>query len=398
MPSTRVRRGLYWSSTTKTWHYEFRYKLPGQPSRKYNGDTGHVLEQDAQDWKANFKADLKKKAVGMPVAVAPSTAPTLREGLAHWLAEANRAGARHREIVSGALKRHFASEMDQPIPELTKPVVDRAVARYLAGSHRGKRHTDGGANVLLRALKCVVNHERKAGRIDRVPFEQVSLLEPQPRPRMAPTAEDLDRLMKTFAEIQAPQQARDLALLIAGLGLRVSESCTARVEAFDPRRKVFTPWDPLVGTKGHTAVQLPVPSWVMPHLVRLAGDRKQGYLVKGARSERTSRTLVWRWVAKARVLLRWPWLCPHELRACYATLLSDEGVAPQVIQMLLRHKHLKTTERYLRHNMDTAREALERIGQKAGFTPLPPPAPAPPPQDLSPSSPRKFRIVKIKST
>lgn len=389
MPSTNVSRGLYWSPYTRSWHYEFRLKVDGE-SQKFNGDTCHVLEQDARTWLTQFKANLKKLEVGL-IAPPKPAAPTLGEALAQWLQEANRAGERHREITRRSLELHFAPELRLPLDELTKPVVDQAVARYLLSSHKGKRHTEGGANVLIRSLKCVVLHAVQAGRIAALPFAGVGLLEPQPRPRRAPMVEDLNRLMVVLNELGAPQQAKDLAVLMAGLGLRVSEACTARVEAFDPKRRVFTPWDPLVGTKGHSAVQLPVPSWVLPHLVRLAGDRHEGYLVQGARNERASRQVVWSWIAKARTKLRWPWLTPHELRACYATLLSDEGVTPQVIQRLLRHKQLKTTQRYLRHDMDKAREALERIGQKAGFTPTPEPQEP----NRSPSSPRRFKLVRI---
>lgn len=77
-PKKRIlRRGLWWSDTTRTWHYEFKYG--GQPRK---GDTGHVLEKSARDWIIEKKKTIKNAEVG--ILPPPGPALTLAQALAEW--------------------------------------------------------------------------------------------------------------------------------------------------------------------------------------------------------------------------------------------------------------------------------------------------------------------------
>ncbi len=382
MPSTSVRRGLYWSESTRTWHYEFRFH-----GAKKNGDTGHAHEKLAREWLTAFKGRLADAEVGL---VAQGPAPTLQQALRQWLEEwGPRVGARHRVIVETAITQHLRPLLATPLPMLTTPVVNRAVAEYLAG----EGHSEGGANVLLRSLKVVMRYALRARRIRELPYT-VPMLSVQERPRRALTPKDVGTLLAKLQELGAPDQALDQVRLMVGLGVRVSEACLARVEALDLERATFTPWDPDAGTKGGEAVALPVPRWLLPRLKELVGDRKEGYILRGARSETPGRQLAWAWLKRARIELKWPWLHPHELRAAYATMLSEKGMATKGIQTLLRHKDPRTTDKYLRKDLTQAREKLDLIGIEAG---LPSESPISVESvtinsDQSPSSPRGIKI------
>lgn len=381
MPSTRVRRGLYWSDRTRTWHYEFRFK-----GTKYNGDTGHAHEKLAREWVVAFKGRLADAEVGL---VAQGPAPTLQQALRQWLEEwGPRVGARHRAIVEGAITQHLKAHLATPLTMLTTPVVNRAVAEYLAGAG----HSEGGANVLLRSLKVVMRYALRTRRIREMPYT-VPMLSVQERPRRAFTPKDVGILLAKLQELGAPDQALDQVRLMVGLGVRVSEACLARVEALDLERATFTPWDPDAGTKGGEAVALPVPGWLLPRLKELVGDRKEGYILRGARAETPGRQLAWAWLKRARIELKWPWLHPHELRAAYATMLSEKGMATKGIQTLLRHKDPRTTDKYLRKDLTQAREKLDLIGIEAGLPSVSPISVESETinSDQSPSSPRGIK-------
>ena len=381
MPSTNVRRGLYWSERTRTWHHEFRFL-----GEKKNGDTGHSNEKLAREWLKAYKEQLANIQVGL---VAAGPAPTLEQALNQWLAERGpRVGARHRDITETTLKQHLAEHLKTPLPALTTPAVNLAVARYLAQ----EGHSEGGANVLLRSLKVVVRYALKTHRLRMMPYD-VPLLPVQKDPRRAMTPDDVGLLISTLEAIKAPLQAIDQVRLMVGLGLRVSEARMARVEALDLRAKVFTPWDPAAGTKGGEAVELPIPTWLLPHIARMAGQRTEGYLIAGIRAGCPSRMHSWRWVVAARIALKWPWLTPHELRAAYATMLHEDGMSDRNIQALLRHKDPRTTQIYLRRNLADARASLDRIGRAAGLAP-----PEPEQSLVSPSNPKPQKTKRIISS
>ena len=360
MPSTKVRRGLYWSTRTKTWHHEFRFL-----GVKQNGDTGHSNEKLAREWLKAYKERLADMEVGL---VAAGPTPTLEKALAQWLGEwGPRVGERHRDITTTNIELHLAAHLKTPLPGLTTPVVNRAVADYLAQDG----HSEGGANVLLRSLKVVVRHALKARRITAMPYD-VPLIDVQKAPKPAMTPADVRQVLATMEALGAPSQAVDQARMMAGLGLRVSESCKARVEVVDLKRREFIPWDPVAGTKGGEAERVPIPKWLVPHLTRLVGDRREGYLIQGARNAYPSRQVVRKWIAAARKVLKWPWLTPHELRAAYATMLNEDGMSDRNIQALLRHKDPRTTQIYLRKNLSHARAAVDRIGESIEPTPAEP--------------------------
>ena len=55
-----------------------------------------------------------------------------------------------------------------------------------------------------------------------------------------------------------------------------------------------------------------------------------------------------------------PHLTPHRFRHSAATLLIEEGIGIRMVQALLGHASLKTTEIYLRVSNHALRRALER--------------------------------------
>ncbi len=351
----KLRRGLWFSASTGTWH--FHIKAGGAPRK---GDTGCPSRALAVQWLQAYRTRLAMGAVGL---VQQERAPTLAEAYAAWKVKAEGAfSASWRETVARAMALHLRELARIPISDIGTPQVQAMVERYLAQAG----HSKGGVNVVLRALGAILGHAEALGQIQGRPHA-VKLLRVQEKPRAPLDRKRLGAMVSKLQEIGAPAQVLAMVRLMAGLGLRVDESRRARVECVNLAAKVFTPWDPAKGTKGREAVELPVPKWLLPHLATMVGDRTEGYLLTGARAEIPAQLLTYKWIVKVRVLLGWPWLTPHEIRGAYATLLSEEGVPPKVIQELMRHKSFKTTLGYIRTDHSQARAALARIGAAAGL-------------------------------
>jgi len=62
-----------------------------------------------------------------------------------------------------------------------------------------------------------------------------------------------------------------------------------------------------------------------------------------------------------------PHLTPHRFRHSAATLLIEEGIDIRMVQALLGHANLKTTEIYVRVSNHALRRALERVDVLSGL-------------------------------
>lgn len=141
-------------------------------------------------------------------------------------------------------------------------------------------------------------------------------------------------------------EARDRALLqvIYACGLRVSEACALNVHDID---------DHVVRVKGKGGKERLVP--IAPSAVdavdyylmhHRAGD-KEPALFLSKKGKRMNRTAVWKKMktyAKRAGITKT--ISPHTLRHCFATHLLENGADLRVIQEMLGHSSIATTDRY----------------------------------------------------
>lgn len=131
---------------------------------------------------------------------------------------------------------------------------------------------------------------------------------------------------------------RDFLLisLLYGGGLRVSEACSLR-------------WASLVGEqtlrikgKGdrERLVYLPMRVWNLLKTFPQVGSYVFG---RNPLSTRTAYAIVRKWGEKAQLMKP---LNPHALRHSFATHLLSDGANLRILQELLGHQHLTTTQRY----------------------------------------------------
>jgi integrase/recombinase XerD len=160
-------------------------------------------------------------------------------------------------------------------------------------------------------------------------------------------------------------------MTIYAAGLRVSELINLRVTAIDSQRQVIR----VSRGKGHKRS----PGNACAELLETLRAywkryRPKTWLFPGRHPERPlGSTTVWHYCneAHAAAHLATP-ISPHTLRHCFATHLLEDATDLRRIQLLLGHRNLKTTAKYL-HVSDlavrTTISPLERLPYPADLRP-----------------------------
>jgi integrase len=282
--------------------------------------------------------------------------PTLRETVVQWLAvHTPTASAAHIKNVETFGRLHLYELADSLIDEITTEQVELARIRHL------ESHAPASANHWLKMLKTVCNWAVRRKVIPAIPWA-VKLLKVQKRPRtMLPVSQMARWLSHIDTQSRGEIGVSIAARLMIGIGLRESETLTARWEWIDWERGSYTPGR----TKGREAVPIPLPHWLIDYLSSIR--KATGHVVVAARRQPFGPGFARRAIEAANAACEIDGLTPHRLRGTFATLLSEEGVPVQTIQRVLRHKDVRTTMHYLEENLDTAARAQQRIASLAGL-------------------------------
>lgn len=183
----------------------------------------------------------------------------------------------------------------------------------------------------------------------------------RPLPRSLGEAE-VEALLSA-PETDKPLGLRDRAMLelLYATGLRVSELVNLRLDQVNLRQGVIR----ILG-KGDRERLVPVgeeaQSWLQ-HFVEtgrreILGERQSAFLFPTRRSEHMTRQAFWhivkRYAQRAGISRG---LSPHTLRHAFATHLLNHGADLRVVQMLLGHSDVSTTQIYTH----VARERLKSL-------------------------------------
>lgn len=161
----------------------------------------------------------------------------------------------------------------------------------------------------------------------------------------------IERLLEGIDGVQ-PADLRDRAILevLYGCGCRVSELCGLDVTDLDRSEATL-----LLRGKGRKQRLVPVGEIALEFLglylragrSDLLGKAPSGALFLNQRGGRLSRVSVWNLLKKAGAAAGLPeTLSPHTLRHTYATHLLEGGADLRVVQELLGHADIGTTEIY----------------------------------------------------
>lgn len=232
----------------------------------------------------------------------------------------------------------------------------RDVGRFIEGgmfdekgilAHLAKMREEGYASSsrarALMALKVFFRFLKGEGYLESDP---TALLESPKMWQLIPevlTGEEVERLLA--APREGEEGARDRAILetLYATGIRVSELCD--LEIYDVGEEMIQ-----VRGKGGKERVVPIGEAALEAIDHYLGEYRRegkGPLFLSKRGKRMHRTTVWKqikyWGKKAGIEKE---ISPHTLRHSFATHLLDHGADLRVIQELLGHADIGTTDRY----------------------------------------------------
>lgn len=267
---------------------------------------------------------------------------------------------------------HLASE------GITDPsmVTEAQIADFLATLREGDAdHAPLAASSAARTLVAVRGFHRFLALEGDTTTDAAAGIQPPKPPRRLPKAiplSDVERLLKAAGVGDTPTSLRDRALLelMYGIGCRVSEATGLDIDDVDLEGDSVC-----VFGKGGKERVVPLGSY--------AKDAVTAYLVRGRptfaqkgsgtpalflnqRGGRLSRQSVWTIIQQAadRGGLKGH-LSPHTLRHSFATHLLDGGADVRVVQELLGHASVTTTQIYTMVSVQQLREVFAAAHPRA---------------------------------
>ncbi len=226
--------------------------------------------------------------------------------------------------------RHFGKSPDHLGPE--------HVAEYQVWLRDEKR----ASNVLFNQAMCALRFFygkvlERPETVERIPYARSE--------RRLPVVLSVDETIRFLRSIDVPRY-RVLLSTIYATGLRLSEALGLRASDIDSQRMVVR----VRQGKGKKDRYVPLPPallemlrehWRREHLRDLLFPRPSDPLRRA--SPATVQKYVQRFGQKAKLTKK---ITPKTLRHCYATHLIEQGTSTRVVQVLLGHSNVHTTETY----------------------------------------------------
>ncbi|HEX5202777.1 MAG TPA: site-specific tyrosine recombinase XerD [Actinoplanes sp.] len=224
-----------------------------------------------------------------------------------------------------------------------------------------------------RAISAVRGFHRFAAREGLVAADVAAEVKPPSPPKRLPKALDVDQVERLLAVADdTPLGLRDKALLefLYGTGARISEAVGAAIDDLDLAGE---PAAILHGKGGRTRL-VPVGGYAKAaidnYLVRgrpalAARGKGTPAVFLNARGGRLSRQSAWTILHRTAEAAGIPAVSPHTLRHSYATHLLDGGADVRVVQELLGHASVTTTQVYTLVTVDRLREVYATAHPRA---------------------------------
>jgi integrase/recombinase XerD len=229
-----------------------------------------------------------------------------------------------------------------------------------------------------RAISAVRGLHRFAAREGQVAVDVAREVKPPAPPKRLPKALDVDQVTRLLAiPDDSPLGLRDKALLefLYGTGARISEAVGAAIDDLD----LDEPPAAVLHGKGGRARLVPVGGYaraaLQAYLVRArpglaAAGRGTPVVFLNARGGPLSRQSAWTILRRTAAAAGLPTdgahaVSPHTLRHSYATHLLDGGADVRVVQELLGHASVTTTQVYTLVTVDRLREVYATAHPRA---------------------------------
>ncbi len=182
----------------------------------------------------------------------------------------------------------------------------------------------------------------------------------------AMTAKQMKALVETPSPESGPLWLRDRAMLelLYGGGLRASEVCTVKVNDFHETLGALA----VTGKGGKqriVPIGVPAIKWTMryleecrPGLAAVSAGRDAFRLLLSFSGRPLDRVAIWQLVKKNAARAGLKDVHPHTLRHSFATHLVNGGADLRVVQELLGHSSITTTQVYTHVTRDHLREVI----------------------------------------
>jgi integrase/recombinase XerD len=258
-------------------------------------------------------------------------------------------------------------------------VTPAQIAGHLAGLREGAGgHPPLSAASAARAVSAVRGLHRFAVREGLAPDDPAREITPPTPPRRLPKAlgvTEIEAILGSPGDAD-PLALRDRALLefLYGTGARISEAVGAAIDDVD-----LIDGSVLLHGKGGKTRLVPIGGYAREaldgYLVRArpalaASGRGTPVIFLNSRGGPLSRQSAWTILRRAaqRAGLDPDRVSPHTLRHSYATHLLDGGADVRVVQELLGHASVTTTQVYTLVTVDKLREVYATAHPRAGVT------------------------------
>jgi integrase/recombinase XerD len=255
-------------------------------------------------------------------------------------------------------------------------IDDSTISAFLVALRSGDdEHPPLAASSAARTLVAVRGLHRFTHREGEVADDQARAVRPPALGRRLPKAlpvNAVERLLAAAAapgEEQAPAGLRSRALLelLYGTGARISEAVGLDVDDLDMEQKSV-----LLSGKGGKQRLVPVGSYAIQAVRQWLDNGRPALTPRGpalfvnARGGRLSRQTAWTLLraAAGRAGIE-STVSPHVLRHSYATHLLDGGADIRVVQELLGHASVTTTQVYTLVTVDMLREVYAAAHPRA---------------------------------
>ncbi len=255
-------------------------------------------------------------------------------------------------------------------------VDEAAVSGFLMSLREGdSEHQPLSAGSAARTVVAVRGFHKFAVREGLAQQDPAAAVRPPSSAKRLPKAlplADIEAILEAAGAPGTPLALRDRALLevLYGTGARISEAVGLDVDDLDREEGAV-----LLRGKGSKERMVPVGTYALeaveaylvrgrPHLS--AGGRGTPALFLNARGGRLSRQSAWTVLVKAaeRAGVRAE-VSPHTLRHSFATHLLDGGADVRVVQELLGHASVTTTQVYTLVTVDSLREVYATAHPRA---------------------------------
>ena len=238
--------------------------------------------------------------------------------------------------------KHFMNHVKKPIEQVTE--LD--VLRYLKMS----KVSVLTKNRRLNALKTFFRTLSENGYLPINPAEKIKSFGKPKRIPHHVTLDEVESMLKHIKELYnehvKPHYLRDyfLITLLFYCGLRISEALSIKKENFNLKEGLLT----VIG-KGNKQRQVPIPKKIMRELKKYLTnfEDNEHVFVNENRRPINPRTIQIRLKKYAKECgLDAKKITPHKLRHGYASYLLKKGIDIRIIQILLGHESIATTQVY----------------------------------------------------